>query len=127
VDSDGQRRAVSSHDVNDYIREATGGPFTAKDFRTWSGTLHCAQGLAQAGPASSPTQTKKTIAACIRQTAGLLGNTPTVCRSSYVHPAVLQCYAEGELAARLARPDLEQAEKALLKLLDELAEAQAAA
>jgi DNA topoisomerase-1 len=127
VDSDGHRHAVSSHDVNDYIREAAGGPFTAKDFRTWSGTLHCAHGLATAGPASSATQAKKTIAACIRQTAGLLGNTPTVCRSSYVHPAVLQCYADGELGRRLARPGLEQAEKALLKLLDELAEAEAAA
>ena len=117
---DGERHAVSSHDVNGYIREAAGGNFTAKDFRTWSATLHCAQALAQAGPSASATQARRTIAACIRQTAGLLGNTPTVCRASYVHPAVLACYADGSLAARLARPNLADAERALLKLLDGL-------
>jgi DNA topoisomerase-1 len=120
VDEYGERRAVSSHDVNAYIREATGGPFTAKDFRTWSATLHCAQDLARAGPSTSAAGLKRTVAACIRRTAGLLGNTPSVCRASYVHPAVLQCYADGALVERLARPNLADAEKALLKMLDEL-------
>ena len=126
VDHDGQRHAVSSHDVNAYIREATGGHFSAKDFRTWSATLHCAQGLAQAGPPQTPTGAKRAIAACIRQTAGRLGNTPSVCRASYVHPAVLDCYSEGTLAARLARPDLDEAEKALLKLLHQIERERAA-
>ena len=127
VDETGARGQVSSHDVNAYIREATGGPFTAKDFRTWSATLHCAQGLAQAGPAETAAAAKRAIAACIRKTAGLLGNTPTVCRASYVHPAVLQCYADGALAERLARPELGEAEKALLKLLAQIERERAAA
>ena len=72
------------------------------------------------------TGAKRAIAACIRQTAGLLGNTPTVCRASYVHPAVIDCYAEGTLAHRLARPDLDEAERALLKLLRQIERAPAA-
>jgi DNA topoisomerase-1 len=120
VDEAGERHAVSSHDVNAYIREATGGHYTAKDFRTWSATLHCAQALAQTGACTSDTHAKRTIAACIRQTSSLLGNTPSVCRASYVHPAVLTCYAEGVLAERLVRPDQAGAELALLELLDSL-------
>ena len=127
VDHDGQRHAISSHDVNDYIREATGGPFTAKDFRTWSGTLHCAQSLAQAGPAENKGAEKRIVAACVKQTAGILGNTPTVCRSSYIHPKVFEFYSSGDLADRLARPSTRQAEKALLEVLDAVAEARAEA
>ncbi len=127
VDHDGQRHAISSHDVNDYIREATGGPFTAKDFRTWSGTLHCAQALAQAGPAENKGAAKRIISACVKRTAGILGNTPTVCRSSYIHPKVFELYDAGALVERLARPDSRQAEKALLQVLDAVAEAQKAA
>jgi DNA topoisomerase-1 len=121
-DEAGERHAISSHDVNAYIREATGGPFTAKDFRTWSASLDCARRLARAGPASSETAAKRIIAACIRQSAGRLGNTPAVCRSSYIHPAVLSCYSDGLLAEKLTRPTLEGAERALLKLLESLGE-----
>ena len=127
VDHDGQRHAISSHDVNDYIREATGGPFTAKDFRTWSGTLHCAQALAQAGPAENKGAAKRIISACVKQTAGILGNTPTVCRSSYIHPKVFEFYDAGSLVDRLPRPSARQAEKALLEVLDAAAEAHAKA
>jgi DNA topoisomerase-1 len=127
VDHDGRRHAISSHDVNDYIREATGGPFTAKDFRTWTGTLHCAQALAQAGPADNKGAEKRIIAACVKQTAGVLGNTPAVCRSSYIHPMVFEHYASGALAEKLARPSLRQAEKALLDVLDAVAETRAEA
>ena len=127
VDHDGQRHAINSHDVNDYIREATGGSFTAKDFRTWSGTLHCAQALAQAGPAENRGAEKRIVAACVKQVAGVLGNTPAVCRSSYIHPKVLELYGSGSLVERLARPSIRQAEKALLEVLDAVADAQAEA
>jgi DNA topoisomerase-1 len=119
VDKAGDRRAISSHDVNAYIREAMGEAFTAKDFRTWSATLHAARLLAEAGPPSSATEAKRTIAAAVRQVAGRLGNTPTVCRASYIHPRVLELYAEGELGGTLARADREGAERALLKVLDQ--------
>ena len=127
VDHEGQRHAISSHDVNEYIREATGGPFSAKDFRTWSGTLHCAQALAQAGPAENKGAEKRIVAACVKQVAGVLGNTPAVCRASYIHPKVFEHYAAGTLAERLARPSHQQAEKALLDVLDAVAEAAAKA
>jgi DNA topoisomerase-1 len=117
ADPDGHRHAVSSHDVNAYIREATGGAFTAKDFRTWAGTLHCAQALAQAGPAENKGAEKRIVAECVKQVAGVLGNTPAVCRSSYIHPKVFEYYASGALAERLARPSIHEAEKALLQVL----------
>ena len=127
LDHDGQRHAVHSHDVNDYIREATGGPFSAKDFRTWSGTLRCAQSLALAGPATSEREARHIVAVCVKEVASTLGNTPAVCRSSYIHPTVLEHYASGALAERLARPSLRQAEKALLDVLDDVADSQAKA
>ncbi len=127
VDHDGQRHAISSHDVNAYIREATGGPFSAKDFRTWMGTLHCAGALAQAEAASSPTQTKRIVAACVKEVSSALGNTPAVCRASYIHPAVFDLYAKGDLADRLSRDSLGKAEAALLEVLDGAVGAQAKA
>jgi DNA topoisomerase-1 len=119
LDHDGHRHAIGSHDVNAYIREATGGDFTAKDFRTWSGTLHCAQALAEAGAPENKGAEKRIMAACVKQVAGVLGNTPAVCRSSYIHPRVFELYGAGALADRLARPSVRQAEKALLEVLDE--------
>lgn len=119
VGEDKERHAVSSHDVNDYIRQAMGDSFSAKDFRTWMGTLRCAQSLAEQELASSPAQARRIIAACVKETAGMLGNTPSVCRSSYIHPKVFEYYGTGELAARLSRPSLDQAEQALLEVLDE--------
>ena len=127
VDHDGHRHAIHSHDINAYIRQATGGAFTAKDFRTWSGTLHCAQALAHAGPAENKGAEKRIVAACVKQVAGVLGNTPAVCRSSYIHPTVFEHYAAGSLAERLARPSARQAEKALLEVLDAAAEDRAKA
>ncbi len=117
VGGDGARHSIGSHDVNAYIREATGGPFTAKDFRTWAGTLACARALADAGPASSPTDARRRIAACVKCVAAQLGNTPAVCRRSYVHPAVFDAYAAGELSARLTGATRDAAERALLRFL----------
>jgi DNA topoisomerase-1 len=120
IDADGQRHHVESHDVNDYIREATGGPFSAKDFRTWAGTLACAQALIQAGPADSPTQAKRIVAACVKEVASQLGNTPTVCRKCYVHPAVFESYGEGRLTEVLKVRSGADPERAMLRFLDRL-------
>jgi len=125
VDDDGHRHAVGSHEVNAYIREAVGDGFSAKDFRTWAGTLTCALALLEAEPPVSETAARRVIAACVRLTATRLGNTPAVCRSSYIHPAVFVSYAEGELPRRLTLGEDRAPETALLDFLDTL-EAKAA-
>lgn len=96
LDEDGERRSVSSQDVNDYIREATGAQFTAKDFRTWWGTVLAATALAEAAEPTSETRAKQEVAQAIRHVAGVLGNTPAVCRKAYVHPAVIEAYERDE-------------------------------
>ena len=93
--ADGTIVDVRRRHLNEYIRETMGERFTAKDFRTWAGTLLCACALARAGAATSVTERKRRIVAAIRDTAEQLGNTPAVCRASYVHPAVLDRYARG--------------------------------
>ena len=102
IDETGQRHSVSSHDVNAYLHEITGAEFTAKDFRTWAATVAAARILRDAAPCPSRRSARAAVAACMRAVAERLGNTPTVCRKSYVHPAVLQSYECGQLA-RLAR------------------------
>ncbi len=94
LDDEGQQRALSSQQVNDYIRDAAGGDFTAKDFRTWAGTLLAAQTLAAEPPESSATARKRQIARALDVVAGRLGNTRAVCRKCYVHPAVLASYLD---------------------------------
>ena len=126
IDEDGQRRPVGSQEVNGYIREVLGDSFSAKDFRTWAGTLTCALALLEAEPPASQTAAKRAIANCVKQTAARLGNTPAVCRSSYIHPAVFETYAEGELARRLAVSENRAPETALLDFLDTLEGAKAA-
>jgi DNA topoisomerase-1 len=89
-------RDLNASDVNDYLQRRVG-PFKAKDFRTWGGTLRAATVLAEIGPAKSPTEAKRNVALAMRLVAAELGNTPTVCRSSYVHPMVIARYLdEGE-------------------------------
>jgi DNA topoisomerase-1 len=95
VDDEGNVRDVSSQDVNDYLREITGEAFTAKDFRTWAGTLLCTLNLRAFEPFETQTQAKKNVVQAIKIVAEQLGNTPAVCRKSYVHPAVLNRYVEG--------------------------------
>ena len=85
----------SSRRLNDYIQEFLGEEFTAKDFRTWGGTLLAAIALAEHGPAETQTQAKRTIAAVMRRVGEQLGNTPAVARSSYVSPAVVEQYLDG--------------------------------
>ena len=95
LDDDGQRCAVESADVNAYLRETMGEDFSAKDFRTWSGTVAAAHALVTL-PAGEGDE-KKTINICVKAVAGVLGNTPAVCRSAYIHPAVLEAYEAGKL------------------------------
>ncbi|MEO5568377.1 MAG: DNA topoisomerase IB [Gemmatimonadaceae bacterium] len=86
-------RNLNAADVNDYLQRRVG-PFKAKDFRTWGGTLRAATVLAELGPAKSPTEAKRNVALAMRLVASELGNTPTVCRSSYVHPMVIARYLD---------------------------------
>jgi DNA topoisomerase-1 len=89
-------RDLTAADVNDYLQRRIGA-FKAKDFRTWGGTLRAATVLAEIGPAKSPTEAKRNVALAMRLVAAELGNTPAVCRSSYVHPMVIARYLdEGE-------------------------------
>lgn len=97
MDDDGQRHAVESADVNAYLREAMGEDFSAKDFRTWAGTVSAARALVEHPACASATEAKRNVAACVKAVAGVLGNTPAVCRSSYIHPLVVQAYEDGTL------------------------------
>ena len=116
-DADGALCAITSDDVNAYIREAMGDGFSAKDFRTWAGTVSAARALREAQPPTSATDAKRRITVCVKAVAGLLGNTPTVCRSSYVHPAVFALYERGRLGEVLPRPEAAGFERALAKAL----------
>jgi DNA topoisomerase I len=101
VDDEGQKHNVGSGDVNDYLREITGRDFTAKDFRTWAGTVSVACELLQLGPVERETDARKNVAAAVKVTAQSLGNTPAVCRKSYVHPAIIEAYLDGSLIPKL--------------------------
>lgn len=117
-DAEGDLHAITSDDVNAYIRDAMGEAFSAKDFRTWAATVSAARALRDVEPPSSPGDAKRRVAVCIRAVAGLLGNTPTVCRASYVHPRVLDLYDAGALAAALPGVETAGFERALIKALD---------
>jgi DNA topoisomerase-1 len=97
VDDEGVHQTIGSSDVNGYLRAITGEDFTAKDFRTWSGTLLAAAALEDLGPAPSEREAKSTIVAAIDRVAERLNNTRTVCRKYYVHPAVFDAYLAGTL------------------------------
>lgn len=96
VDAEGERRRIDSGDVNEYLREASGGPFTAKDYRTWFATLEALQCL-QGASAPGARQAKRRVSETIAQIAHRLGNTPTVCRRCYVHPRVIEAFLDGGL------------------------------
>lgn len=97
VDEAGQRRAIDSDDVNDYLQTITGEDFTSKDFRTWAGTACTAQILSELGEASSKTQAQANIREAIKGAAQHLGNRVATCRNFYVHPAVTEAYEQGWL------------------------------
>jgi DNA topoisomerase-1 len=96
VDDEGEARSVESSDVNAYLKRITGAEFTAKDFRTWVGTVLAVRALRDLAPPSSGGQAAKHLVAAVKQVAERLGNTAAVCRNSYVHPAVLEAYLDGE-------------------------------
>lgn len=116
-DADGTLCPVTSDDVNRYIHEAMGEQFSAKDFRTWAGTVSAARALRDVEPPTSKADAKRKITVCVKAVAGVLGNTPTVCRSAYVHPKVFELFEAGELQKRLPRPETPAFEKALIRLL----------
>jgi DNA topoisomerase-1 len=100
-DDDGDIRDVGSGDVNEYLREATGEEFTAKDFRTWAGTVMAALALKEVEAFGTEAQARKNIVAAVERVAERLGNTPSVCRKCYIHPAVLDAYLEGTMLEAL--------------------------
>ncbi|WP_319458567.1 DNA topoisomerase IB [Micromonospora sp. RTP1Z1] len=111
-------RDVRSDEVNDYLRDASGGEMTAKDFRTWHATVLAATELATVGRQRSATARKKAVAAVMRAVAELLGNTPTVARTSYVDPRVVDLYHDGVVATvqpEMPRADVEMVVLALLE------------
>jgi len=116
LDKEGERHSVDSSDVNDYLRTITGEEYTAKDFRTWSGTVLAALALQEFEKFDSETQAKKNIVRAIESVAARLGNTPSICRKCYVHPAVLEAYLEGSVLEALRTTS----EKALVEDLHAL-------
>jgi len=103
VDEDGEICSIESSDVNAYLREIGGADFTAKDFRTWAGTLLAATALQELESFESPTEAKRLLAGAIETVARKLGNTPTICRTCYVHPDVIDEFLDGTLAKTLKR------------------------
>jgi DNA topoisomerase-1 len=102
-DDDGERRDVGSGDVNAYLKEITGEDFTAKDFRTWAGTVLVCTALQEFKKFDSQAQAKKNVVKAIEAVAGILGNTRTVCRKSYIHPVVLDAYMDGSMLTTLSK------------------------
>ena len=127
VGEDGKIRPITPRDVNEYIKVATSPDYSAKDFRTWGGTLMAAMRLAEAGKPESEKQARRNIVQAVKSVAEHLGNTPAVCRNCYVHPAIFERYVEGitleefrpkrERYIRRLQPEYEPEELALLKLL----------
>lgn len=97
LDDDGKRQEVDAEDVNAYLQEITGREVTAKDFRTWAGTMLVAQALRAVGPAQTKREAEKNIVAAVDVTAKRLGNTRSVCRKYYIHPALIEAYLEGSV------------------------------
>ncbi len=103
--------------MNAYIREAMGEQFSAKDFRTWAGTVSAARALRDMEPPPRRPMPRRKITVCVKAVSGLLGNTPTVCRSSYIHPAVFELIETGKIGDVLPEPRAKSFEPALIKLL----------
>jgi len=115
---DGSLCPLTSDDVNAYVREGMGEDFSAKDFRTWAGTVSAARALREMEPPTGTTDAKRKITTCVKAVSGLLGNTPTVCRSSYVHPRVFEAFEAGRLRELLPGPDAKAFEMKLVRMLE---------
>lgn len=101
VDDDGHPHAIGSADVNDYLQAIAGEDYTAKDFRTWSGTVLAAVALRELEKFDSQAQAKRNVVRAIESVAKKLGNTPTICRKCYVHPSVIESYLNGSMLKAL--------------------------
>ena len=136
LDEDGERQSISSEDVNDYLRATTGEDFSAKDFRTWGGTVLALSALLEIGPCATEKEASRAVVEAVKQVSASLGNRPAICRKFYVHPLVIESYLEGSLTQGLENaggppedPDgddptgLRQLEAQVLKLLKEKSEA----
>ena len=110
IDESGAPVDITSSDVNDYLREISGADFTAKDFRTWAGTVLAARALQEFEKFTSQTEAKRNLLQAVEAVARMLGNTPAICRRCYVHPVVLESYLDGTLVDQLKR----QAEQKLV-------------
>jgi DNA topoisomerase I len=123
LDQEGHRHAVDSADINDYLREAGGGDFTAKDFRTWMGSLLALGELRARGPSASPAEAERELLEVVDGVAGQLGNSRAICRQFYIHPELLEGFLEGRLFEQLddlsleALDGLSEEESILLALL----------
>ena len=124
VDDDGTRQVIDSSDVNAYLRELCGDDFTAKDFRTWFGTVLAARALAGVAGFASQREAKRKVVQAIESVARSLGNTKTVCRKSYIHPAVIDAFMDGATirigkarALRAAAAGLTPEERAVVALV----------
>lgn len=113
MDDQGKTHAINSSDVNDYIRNATGENYTAKDFRTWYGTIEAALELIKFDAFKSETEAKRNIAEAIKSVAKKLGNTPAICRKCYVHPFVIASYLDGTLTKLLPNLISENSDKCI--------------
>ncbi|HEV7680175.1 MAG TPA: DNA topoisomerase IB [Candidatus Dormibacteraeota bacterium] len=128
VDDSGTRHHIHSEDVNEHLQEVAGEDFTAKDFRTWTGTVVAACYLRELGPASTQRELKRHVKEAIEQVAEALGNTPAIARRCYVHPDVIEAYSDGSLLRlrlRHTRPTtatqaegLREEERTVLRLLE---------
>jgi DNA topoisomerase I len=97
LDDEGKRQTVQAEDVNAYLQDITGRDVTAKDFRTWAGTMLVAEALRKMGPAETKREAERNIVAAVDVTAKRLGNTRSVCRKYYIHPALIEAYLEGSV------------------------------
>ena len=113
VDENGETCRVDSTDVNAYLREITGEDFTAKEFRTWAGTVLMARALNECGPCDGQTEGKRNVVAAVKAVAEKLGNRPATCRNYYVHPCVIDAYTRGSLPALKDLADATEAGDAL--------------
>jgi DNA topoisomerase-1 len=137
VDEQGKLRPVTPAQVNAYLKSATDPTFSAKDFRTWGGSLLAALELADIGPAETESEIKKNIVRAVKHVAAELGNTPAVCRGSYIHPAVLEAYERGvtleqfrprkSRAIKLISAGLEPEEVALIRMFGSVGSSASAA
>jgi DNA topoisomerase-1 len=128
IGDDGTLRSIKPADVNNYIKDVASREFSSKDFRTWAGSLLAAVELAELGSADDEKEIKRRLVRAVKVVAEQLGNTPAVCRSSYIHPKVIDAYCKGVTVAefeprrsrriKLSQSDYEPSELSLLKLLE---------